>query len=172
MKRVLIIGAVVLLFLLVALSVFLLLNKEEAPVPGTEDPSFPSGGTIGGIRPGEPTFVIADADDEPIEVRDFRTTPDAYVPGQYVIIGGRDATNPPYDMFYQETDHYFGITLYAEPLGTNRLLAEAALKETLGITKDEMCRLNYVIAPGPGVAETYEGINLGFSYCPGATVLP
>lgn len=172
MKRVLIISAVVLVLLLIVLAAFILLNKKEAAPPDAQGPSFPSGGTIGGIAPDEPTFVIADYDDEPIEVRDFRTTPDPYVPGQYAIVGGIDTEQSPYDIFYQETDDYFGITLYKEPLGTNRLLAQTRLQETLGITNDEMCRLNYVVAPGPGVAETYEGVNLGFSFCPGATVLP
>jgi hypothetical protein len=173
MKKIPLIALAVFILLIAGIAAFILLGKERSMPVDTEPTTFPTGGLIDpGTNEPLKTLVITDYDGAQMEVRDFRKTEDPFVPGQYVIAGGRDAESAPYDIFYQEMDNYFGITLYKEPLGEQRRLAEEELQRTLGITNDQMCRLNYVVAPGPGIAETYEGVNLGFSFCPGATVLP
>ena len=69
---------------------------------------------------------------------------------------------------------YFGISLIEKPLGKARHEAEQFLLKTLGVTSDQLCRVNYMVI-------TYRQLdprtfphsqeNLGFSFCPGATPL-
>lgn len=94
--------------------------------------------------------------------------------GYDILVGAPQpsAPVPQYEIDYSAKDQSFGITIYAEPLGQARTAAEQDLNSRLGITKEQMCSLNYVLATGPGVNELYAGKNLEFSFCPGATALP
>lgn len=148
--------------------------------PGQATTTDPFGNVQSGTNPGttiQATKTIKLYDGSTLVVRDFTkdvsVQKDPYVPGQYDLVGGvsPDASTP-YQVFYDTQDDYFGITIFKEPLGQNRLLAEQKLQAALGISQDAMCKLSYVIAPGPGVNDLYAGKNLGFSFCPGATQLP
>jgi hypothetical protein len=66
----------------------------------------------------------------------------------------------------------FLVTLYAEPLGETRRAAEAALRNRLGVANEALCDLDAIVATGPGVSDTYRGLNLGFSFCSGSVKLP
>lgn len=66
----------------------------------------------------------------------------------------------------------FLISIYQEPIGANRRSAEAALKARLNLPESEICKLISSVSTGPGVSTTYDGINLGLSFCPGAVKLP
>lgn len=66
----------------------------------------------------------------------------------------------------------FLVTLYAEPIGATRKAAEAALRNRLGLTNTELCALSSIVATAPGVNTSFDGINLGFSFCAGAVKLP
>lgn len=169
------------LLLLMGLGLYFLLGDSTDTPPGTAPGTqFPSTGVNdpagqgGGI---EIKRAITAYDGTAIQARDFLAdtdvATDVNIPGTYYLEGGvyADAATP-YQIFFDDADDYFGITLYKEPLGANRRNAEEALMKRLGISDQDMCRLSYVIAPGPGVAETYEGANLGFSFCPGAVKLP
>jgi hypothetical protein len=77
-----------------------------------------------------------------------------------------------FSVYYDSTAQSFIITLTEEPIGQARLDAEQFLLTTLGLTQSQMCSLNYLVGVTKYVSEQYAGKNLGFSFCPGATVLP
>lgn len=174
MTKWLVIGGVVVI-ILAAIAFFFLRPHTSPANPGTTGgTTLPSSGqvTVTG-----PTRTVQTSDKKTLSVHDFSQDTDVQtdpnIPGQYFLAGGvfADQTTP-YQVFYQSDDDYFGITLYHEPLKATRAAAEIELMNRLGISKDDMCRLNYVVAPGPGVNDAYAGENLGFSFCPGATKLP
>ncbi len=111
------------------------------------------------------------------------TIPDAANSGRYLLAGNLGycitdsqkcqagaVTN--FNVFYDSTAGSFTIALLKEPLGQVRLEAEQFLMQTLGITQEDMCRLNYYVGTTAHVNPYYDSKNLGFSFCPGATVLP
>ncbi len=112
-----------------------------------------------------------------IKVKNFIADPAVYKDpnnsGYYYLAGGKPAGGsiPPYQTFYFEGDQSFHVSLYDKPLAQTRQTAEAELMQKLGLTQDDMCRLNYWVAVGPGVDAKYDGKNLGWSFCPGATQL-
>ena len=151
---------------------------------GTSTPLFPEGGANSGNGQGNNlantgTTVVSNDGGQPITTRDCLDDPGVIhgpynTPGYDILVGTSDpsAPNPPYEIDYTARDQSFGIALYQEPLGQYRITAEQDLMTRLGISEADMCRLNYVIAAGPGVNDAYSGKNLGFSFCPGATPLP
>jgi hypothetical protein len=148
------------------------------PVQGNPSTNFPSAGTVpNGTSQGN-SLTVAEIQQGSITVRNFKddptTVPDTHNAGYYYLAGGINPaiTHPPYQVFYDEAHQYFGITLYKEPLGQYRKEAEQSLTKSLGLTQDQMCRLNYFIGTAPGVDDLYLAKNLGFSFCPGATALP
>jgi len=92
----------------------------------------------------------------------------------YALAGGLhpSAQTTPYSIVYYSDSQTFVVTILQEPIGSNRLAAEQALQKELGIDQSAMCQLNYFLGAPESVSERYAGINLGFSYCPGATQLP
>ena len=98
-----------------------------------------------------------------------------YYLGYHVNEGFPDATatdDPPYIIEYINATQYFNIALLHEPIGQVRSEMEQYLIEHLEITQNEMCRLNYTVSVPDRVNSQFSGVNLGFSFCPGATVLP
>lgn len=99
---------------------------------------------------------------------------DANNPGNYFIGNqpGTEVGNRPYLITYTAETKYFNITLTQEPIGQARKNAEAYLMETLSLTEDQMCGLDYTVYTPTTVNNQYAGTNLGFSFCPGAVKLP
>lgn len=89
-----------------------------------------------------------------------------------VATGTAAAMNPPYVIEYISATQYFNIALLEEPIGSARGEMEQYLMARLGITQDQACRLNYMVSVPDRVNSAFSGRNLGFSFCPGATVLP
>lgn len=133
------------------------------------------------------TFEIMDSAGKPIRVREFLKDEtvllDKANPGTYLIAGnlGSCVNDPakcqagpevPFNIYYEAGPQAFTIALITEPLGVNRAEAERALQDRLGIPRGDMCRLNYYVSTSVYVNEQYAGKNLGFSFCPGATILP
>jgi len=180
MKRIAILFVTILIVLLLIAAGFFFLRKTPAQSPGGTGTTFPGSGTqgTGGSTGGSASLkTITTYDHKSLSVNDFTkdasVQADPNVQGQYDIAGGVTPTaSTAYQIFYQTTDDYFGITLYKEPLGQNRIAAENQLMQKLGITKEAMCSLSYDVSPGPGVNTAYDGKNLGFSFCPGAVQLP
>ncbi len=81
-------------------------------------------------------------------------------------------TTPPYLITYISATNYFNISLLQEPIGPVREEAEQYLMARLGITQEQMCQLDYMVSVPDRVNTQFSGRNLGFSFCPGATVLP
>jgi len=103
----------------------------------------------------------------------FAETDSAH-PGVYALAGGLkpNPSTTPYSIVYFAKSKSFVITIMQEPLGVNRLTAQQELQKDLGLDQASMCNLNYYLGTTESVSEQYSGINLGFSYCPGATQLP
>lgn len=102
--------------------------------------------------------------------------PDPNNPGTYYIQYRQpDESEPadmPYLIQYIEETRYFNIGLIQEPLGENRRKAEVKIMQVVGITKEQMCYLNYAVYASNSVNSQYSGQNLGFSFCPDAVRLP
>ena len=129
------------------------------------------------------SIFIKNRDGAVITVRNFKRVPQTVKIDntEYVLEGNIDATKPvseypKFTISFSDLDDSFGISLNnRNSLGQSRKQAEEILLKDLGIplkNKQRMCRLNYIVGTGPGVSHKYNGQNLGFSFCPGATVLP
>ncbi|MDB5194936.1 MAG: hypothetical protein JWO84_120 [Parcubacteria group bacterium] len=184
-KKILIAAGILLLVLLLIAGLVLAFAKKSA-APGTpSSPSFPqSSGTT--IPSGTPTQTITTANGNGLIVKDFihngETISDTQNPGSYLLAGQLGyclpstrcsaATSTDFNIGYNETNQAFTVALLTEPLGQARLNAEQFLEDRLGLTKDELCKLNYYVGTTYWVNERYAAGNLGFSSCPGATKLP
>lgn len=123
---------------------------------------------------------LAIGDGATLRVDNFLASPDTYVDpaneGYYSLgysVGEPGAVSPqPFLVMYIAPTQFFIIELLQEPLGEVRSLAEQYTARRLGISPSDLCRLNYTIGTSARVNTTYAGRNLGFSFCPGATVLP
>ncbi len=103
--------------------------------------------------------------------------------GRYLLAGnlGYCVSNPQkcqaasstdFNIYYNSARQSFTIALTKEPLGQSRLDMEQFMLSTLGLTQPQMCGLEYYVCTTFDVNALYSTKNLGFSFCPGATVLP
>jgi hypothetical protein len=187
MKKIIIYGVILVLVIVAVIGGLLLVNKTNSNQTVTPPPpnSFPeststneSSGQIVSNSESNQTVSVTNGG-TPITTRNFLNDPGVIhnpnnTPDYDILVGTSDpsAPNPPYEIDYSAKDQSFGITLYKEPLGQYRIEAENDLMKRLGITQTQMCNINYIVATGPGINDTYAGKNLGFSFCPGATALP
>ena len=116
-------------------------------------------------------------------IRNTVTIPDAANDGRYLLAGnlGFCLSNPQqcqaaptdnYTVYYNSVPQSFTIELTKEPIGRARLDMEQFMLTTLGLIEEQLCSLNYYVGVTIYVNAQYTGKNLGFSFCPGATVLP
>ena len=107
---------------------------------------------------------------------DPNTYPDPINPGYYSLgysVNQPDSTStPPFLIVYQSATKFFAIVLLQEPIGPIRMQVEQYLERHLGLSQNDLCNLNYTLSVPNSVNEQFAGENLGFSSCPGATVLP
>lgn len=139
------------------------------PVPTTSTPGIITSVPVAGGG----TIQVNNIINDPATVKD-PVNPGYYYLGYHTYEGVPDSTatdNPPYVILYIEATHYFNITLLKEPIGTVREEAEQYLMTHLGISQDQMCQLNYTIGV-PNFVNSQFAEELGFSFCPGATLLP
>jgi hypothetical protein len=152
--------------------------------------AFPSSNTVPtgfSTTPIGGKLTVASLSGSAIVTNDFIhngvTIPDAANNGSYLLAGNlgycitdpqkcQAGTTTDFNVFYDSTVGSFTIALLKEPLGRVRLKAERFLMQTLGIAQGDMCRLNYYVGTTMYVNPHYDSKNLGFSFCPGATVLP
>lgn len=195
MNRLQLIVGLIALALLAGTAWLLLGTKGASPVPtGTSGVGLPvatstsvgnSGGTDTGATSGEVTSkTLARSDSGSITTLNFIADPTTthdpinknyYYLGYHVYEGVPDPTvteNPPYVIEFLNTTDFFNITLLTEPLGEVRSSMEQFLLARLGISQAEACALKYRVGVPSYVNEQYAGINLGFSFCRGATELP
>src|SRR3989344_1267273 len=168
MKRGLIIAGALILLLIIIGGAYYFLNREEAPAPG--DPGDPFGFTGGTTQPPD-TILITLTDGKTAYVPDFTKEPQpswASAESGYQVAGSDEG---PYHILYFPDGSGFLISLFAEPLGLNRLQAEEELKAKLKLPEAELCKLSSQVATSIHVNETYAGYDLGLSFCPGAIEL-
>ncbi len=77
-----------------------------------------------------------------------------------------------YVVTFDPAASFFNITITVEPLGETRKAVEQFLLDRTGLSEDTLCKSKYYLSVPADVNDTYAGPNLGFSFCPGATVLP
>lgn len=185
-KTVLIVGAVaVILITVVTIAVALYPNEQAAqpaPEPGTPFPvaSSTNGQNGGGTAENE-RMAVKTADGNTVVTRNFikntNTVEDPANRGNYYLgnhlpfDGTTPAKSPSYVIEYIAATQYFNVILYAEPLSRARIEAEQYLLGALGITREQMCFLDYTVSVPNFVNEYYTGRNLGFSFCPGSIPL-
>lgn len=176
MKRSLII-AIILLLALVAIGIFFFVRSNT---------NTSSNGGSYGLLPGSntslpssdgstPRISIKGADGKEILVKNFLVLPEVKEDSDntgYYNLGYQPNEAAPYRISYISETTFFNIALLQEPIGQTRLQAETFLSNILGLSKEEMCGLNYSISVPNSVSSNYSGMNLGFSFCPGAVKLP
>ncbi|MEK7602150.1 MAG: hypothetical protein AAB472_01560 [Patescibacteria group bacterium] len=184
MKKALIIISVILVLLLVAGLGYYFYTHTKTPQAPDSTNTFPIGDMNQG---GSSTMVIPAEDGGSISTLDFIhnnvTFEDPANKGDYYLAGSNDICNPDgtcpkagtsthFNILYFSDSGSFVISLNEEPLGQIRREAEEYLIQTLGITQEQMCKLNYTIGTTSYINDTFGGENLGFSFCPGAVKLP
>ena len=167
------------------------LTSTSSPAPETTSPStqgveLPTASSV--VQPVSSTsspasMSVAGSDGSVIQTNNFMadpaTTEDPFNPGFYNLNGrssqgvsGSTTSAPPYAVSYISSTQYFNVTLLQEPIGPVRTEMEQYLMGKLGITQSQMCQLNYSVSVPNFVNTQFSGMNLGFSFCPGATKLP
>ncbi len=171
-----------LIALLVAGGAYLLIRSGQTNNPsGTNTTSGnPFGGTLSGSGASGGTngytLTVHTTDGTTIQIPDFTNGhPSMTQPsGTYYYVTEDQDQNYQYTDFniVYGNDSTFAIGLLAEPLGAARLHAEDKLRTLTGLSGDQLCKLNVTVMASPRVNDTYAGVNLGLSFCPGATALP
>lgn len=177
-------GLAVVIILGTMFLVFRTTKEAATPSEGTAFPTtggFPSGFTT------TSTVTIAGKDGSSIEVNDFihngETIEDVVNPGSYVLAGDLGyclvdgscpvaAETDRFSVSYDQKSQSFGVALLKEPLSEVRLEVEAFLTSRLGISKQQLCSLNYYIGTPYWVNERFSEGNLGFSACTESVTLP
>lgn len=177
-KELLIVLVIILTFAAIAIAYYFL-RKEEAP-PAPPPVQFPVASTTDGELDASLSKSIPSQDGTPIMVKDFLKAPgtaeDSINSGYYYL--GYHPSNDgqpdtaPYHILFIEESSYFNVIIRAEPIGETRKSAEAYLMQELGIREAQMCNLIYTVSVPASVNVEYSSINLGFSFCPGAVLLP
>lgn len=90
----------------------------------------------------------------------------------YYFLGNQPESPHSYVIVYIAETNYFNISLLQEPIRDARTDAEAYLLEHLGISKEQLCTLNYMVSTPDSVNNVFSGTNLGFSFCPNSVKLP
>ena len=177
MKKIIITAIIALLFIGGTFLFATRFQQEETPTEQNPTTVFPTGENSGSTEL-EDVITIQGAQGQ-IEVNNFLDDSDNVedtVNGG-LFLGNQFPSNessenyPPYVIQYFSPTNYFNIVLSSEPIRDARLHAEAYLQDKLGLTKMEMCSLNYMVSTPNFVNEYYSGMDLRFSFCPGATPL-
>lgn len=186
MNKKLIIAIIVLLLGIIIASLVWSFFFAPKPTPTTPDTpvTLPAGGNVN-VTPVDqtttqptntPLLTVSTQDGATIEVNDFTknslTTPDRSNADNYRLTGDALVPTTNFDAYYIGSSKAFVITLTKEPLGQARLDMEQFMVSTLGIGEQQLCSLNYYVGTTRYINERYSTKNLGFSFCPGATVLP
>lgn len=191
--KTLILGIIsIIVVIVVSVLIWFFTSSQKSPTTSTNPVvTFPGSGSIqvstSTSNTSGNTMTIATLGGGTVTTNDFIhngvTLPDTANAGRYLLIGdlGYCPADPKecqagpetdFSIFYDSAYGSFTIGLLQEPLGQVRVDMEHFLINTLGITQGDMCRLNYYVGTTADVNPTYSTKNLGFSFCPGATVLP
>ncbi|MBY0539191.1 hypothetical protein K2P56_02000 [Patescibacteria group bacterium] len=145
----------------------------EGQTPSTIVDPFGTSGTSGGGG----TKPVAVVENEAMkkfsgEVRKVASVDTSVAPGYYELTQNGDVgSSTPYSMYYLDTDKSLTVTLFEQPIGKTRRMAEDDLLARFKISKEEACDLIYSVTVPMSVDADYFGQNLGFSFCTGSVVL-
>lgn len=158
---------------------FLMKAPDTVPTPPpAKDPFGSAGGSgvgSGGVvtPPTEmPTRSLALLDGREASVPDFTLENQTEVSGPETGYDVGGSSEGDYHVLYFPEDSYFLISIFAEPIGANRLLAEAELRRRLKLPDEELCALNVDVFTTVEANESYAGMSLGLSFCRHAVPLP
>lgn len=90
-----------------------------------------------------------------------------YLGNHFSLDGSPQEGEPEYVIAYISTTQYFNIGLFSEPIGASRKHAEEYLLQHLGVTKDQLCTLNYTVSVPYTVNQFLTSRDLRFSFCTG-----
>ena len=167
------------------------LTSPSRPAPENTSPTTPGVGLPTASSVAQPvsstsspaTMSVAGSDGSVIQTNNFLADPtttrypldsDFYYLNGSAAGGASGAATPaaPFSIGYIRSTQYFNVTLLQEPIGPVRTEMEQYLMGKLGLTQSQMCQLNYSVGVPNFVNTQFSGMNLGFSFCPGATKLP
>lgn len=98
---------------------------------------------------------------------------DPYKDALKIVSGNAEMKNTAYyEIVYLGDLKSFVITLYGDNLNDSRNKAEQAFLESLGINKDEACKLKVTLAVAPEASKSVAGKNYGLSFCPNGKPFP
>lgn len=186
MNKKLIVGIVALFLGIIIATLVWSFYFAPKPVSTTPDTpiTLPAGGSVNVTpidqtetqSPNISTIPVSTQEGGTVDVNDFTksalTTPDRSNPDNYRLTGDALVPSTNFDIYYIGSSKAFVITLTKEPLGQARLDMEQFMISALGIGEQQLCSLNYYVGTTRYINERYSTKNLGFSFCPGATLLP
>lgn len=158
---------------------FILLKQQKATVQTdvvSEGSSYVASSTEADTFPNSEVTSPSNAPSQQRVTRDFlfdqEVTQDAYNPGHF-FLGNTyiQEIEPAYVITYEQQLDLFNIVLLTEPLKDGRLEAENYLRALLNISNPELCALRYTVSAPLYVSTEMSGIDLKFSFCPGAVPL-
>ena len=164
----------------IIIDVLLVMPNGSEPLQPQNPVTLPSS-SPSDVSPAKTTVIVKAIGGGTLTVNDFKGDPETIVdpstPGYYYLAGGwipgeRGSPYSPFTIQYKESDQSFIVTLNKEPIGQTRTDAEKYLAQKLGASQAVMCRLHYAVFVTYDVNMEFSGRNLGFSFCPGAAVLP
>lgn len=132
------------------------------------------------------TLSLAAKDGSSLIINNFLTHEDTRAdvvnPGYFVLAGdlgyclangeclkGYETTQ--FLISYSSAHQFFHITLTEEPIVESRKAAEEFMLRSTGLSKDNLCKLQYSLIAPSWVNELYAGRELGFSFCEGSVPL-
>lgn len=185
MNKNILIGVCIVAIVILAGLIFFTVSKQSATkeAPKTVVETYPDISARTGTTTLSSDQLLIAGQNGSVQVKNFlqeRTVVSDTVNQGYYYLGnhfpvGTEATTsipaPAYVITYIETTQYFNIGLFKEPLKESRLEAEEYLMNQLGISKEQMCLLKYMVSVPGFVSQAHAGESLGFSFCPGAVAL-
>ena len=165
MKKIYIIAGIIVALIVVLAAILYIYKKNtpEAPQPvPAQIPSLPSSAELkeqgkAAISSGQENIIINDP----------------YKDALKIVSGNAEIKNTSsYEIVYLGSLKSFVISLYGENLNDSRNKAEQAFLESLGITKDEACKLDVTLAVAPEASKSAAGKNYGLSFCPNGKPFP
>lgn len=147
--------------------------------------TFPISSTTSNQKPNtvdvvDPTIAIKTPLGNVLQVRNFLKDSETVVDPQntgYYYLGNHYPfevdentiiEQPEYIILYIAETQFFNVALLKEPISTSRKNAEQYLLEHLGVSKEQLCQLDYMVSVPYTVNEFYTSQSLGFSFCQGS----